>query len=218
MTINRKHLFAEHLKSFYSALIAGFMIGLGCIIFLSIENKILGSLFFAVGLLTILLLKLNLFTGKAPYICQNDLKYCGFVGIVWIGNFIGAGFTAFIVRYTRLSEDLMTKCRLLVELKVTDSLTSLFILGILCGILMYVAVDTFNKHGQTKNFSSTILTLLCVCVFIISGYEHSVADMFYFMLVLPIEHWWLQLLVITAGNLVGGNLFCFINNLLKETH
>ena len=217
MKIKNKKSFAAHLKSFYSALIAGFMIGLGCIIFLSIENRIIGSLFFAVGLLTILLLRLNLFTGKAPYICQNDFKYCSFVGVVWLGNFIGAGFTANVVRYTRLSESLVAKCMPLVELKITDSLTSLFILGILCGILMYVAVDTFNKHGQTKNFSSTILTMLCVCVFIISGYEHSVADMFYFMLVSPIKNWWLQLLIITAGNIVGGNLVCYVNNLLKES-
>jgi formate/nitrite transporter FocA (FNT family) len=215
--LNKNTIF-KNLRSLYSAIIAGFMIGLGCIIFLSIENKILGSLFFAVGLLTILLLKLDLFTGKAPYICQNDLSYCGYVGIVWLGNFIGTGLAAGIIKYTRLSESLFTKCFALVDLKTADSLTSLFILGILCGILMYVAVDTFNKHGQSKNFSSTILTLLCVCVFIISGYEHSVADMFYFMLVLPIEHWWLQLIVITAGNLIGGNLFCFINNLLKESN
>ena len=59
------------LKEFCSAVLAGMAISLGGIVFLSVENKVIGSLLFAVGLLTILAFKLNLFTGKAPYICQN---------------------------------------------------------------------------------------------------------------------------------------------------
>lgn len=216
MNIKNKKSFAEHLKSFYSALIAGFMIGLGCIIFLSIENRIIGSLFFAVGLLTILLLKLNLFTGKAPYICQNDFKYCGFVGIVWLGNFAGTALSTLLIKGTRVYEMIFSKCLTIAEVKISDSLLSLFILGIFCGILMYIAVDTFNTQSQDKNCSATLLTVLCVSVFILSNFEHSIADMFYFIVALPIEQWILPLIIISLGNIIGGNIFCYFNKLIKE--
>ncbi len=204
------------LKEFSSAVLAGCAISLGGIVFLSVENKIIGSFLFAVGLLTILAFKLNLFTGKAPYICQNKLSYCGFVSLVWLGNFIGAAGLAVLIRCTSVYNNIINKCTSIAEAKASSSLLSLFILGIFCGILMYIAVDTFNNQSQEKNFSSTITTILCVSVFILSGFEHSVADMFYFMLVMPINAFALPLVVITFGNIVGGNIFCFLTNKIKE--
>ena len=204
------------LKEFSSAVLAGCAISLGGIVFLSVENKIIGSFLFAVGLLTILAFKLNLFTGKAPYICQNKLSYCGLVSLVWLGNFVGAAGLAVMIRHTAVYNNIINKCTSIAEAKTSDSLLSLFILGIFCGILMYIAVDTFNKQSQEKNFSSTITTILCVSVFILSGFEHSIADMFYFILAMPIKAFALPLVVITFGNIVGGNIFCFLTNKIKE--
>lgn len=204
------------LKDFCSAVLAGIAISCGCIVFLLVENKIVGSILFAIGLLTILAFKLNLFTGKAPYICQNKLKYCGFVGTVWLGNFTGTALSALLVRWTRIYEIISSKCITMAELKASDSLISLFILSIFCGILMYIAVDTFNTQSQEKNCSATLLTVLCVSVFILSNFEHSIADMFYFMLALPLSQWILPLIIITFGNMLGGNIFCYLNKLLKE--
>lgn len=207
----------RNLKNFISAILAGIIISISCIVYLSIDNKIIGSILFALGLLTILTFKLNLFTGKAPYICENGLKYSGFVGIVWIGNFIGTGLSALAIHMTKVYDSVIAKCYSMAAAKVSDSVISLFILSIFCGMLMYIAVDTFNKHSQDKNFSASILTILCVSVFILSGYEHSIANMFYFMLTLPITSWIIPLLIITFGNVVGGNLFCLASNLLRES-
>ncbi len=206
----------KYIKEFCSAVLAGCTISLGGIVFLSVENKIIGSFLFAVGLLTILAFRLNLFTGKAPYLCQNKLSYCGFVSIVWLGNFVGAVGSAVMIRYTTIYNNIINKCTNMAEAKASSSLVSLFILGIFCGILMFVAVDAFNKEGAKKNFSSTLISVLCVSVFILSGFEHSIADMFYFMLALPIKTFALPLVVITFGNIVGGNIFCFLTNKIKE--
>jgi formate/nitrite transporter FocA (FNT family) len=206
----------KYLKDFYSAILAGIAISCGCVVFLLVESKIIGSLLFAVGLLTILAFKLNLFTGKAPYICQNNLKYWGFVGTVWLGNFTGTALSTLLIKGTRVYEMIFSKCLTIAEVKISDSLLSLFILGIFCGILMYVAVDTFNTQSQDKNFSTTLLTVLCVSVFILSNFEHSIANMFYFMLTLPLNQWILPLIIITFGNIFGGNIFCHLNKLLKE--
>ena len=208
----------KYLKEFCSAVLAGVAISSGGVVFLSVDNKVIGSFLFALGLLTILAFKLNLFTGKAPYICQNDLKYCGFVGVVWLGNFVGTLLSAFLIRHTRVYNTIINKCTAVAEAKVADNHVSLFILGIFCGILMYVAVDTFNKQSLDKNFSAALTTVLCVSVFILSGFEHSIADMFYFILALPIKTWIIPLIVITLGNVVGGNIFCFLTNKLKEAH
>lgn len=206
----------KHIKEFCSAVLAGVSISVGGVVFLSVDNKVIGSLLFALGLLTILAFKLNLFTGKAPYICQNKLPYCGFVGVVWLGNLVGTGISALLIRYTRVYNSIISRATTLAEAKITDNLISLFILGIFCGILMYIAVDTFTKQSQEKNFSATILTILCVSVFILSGFEHSIADMFYFILTLSIEKWIIPLIIITFGNVIGGNMFCLLTNKIKE--
>ena len=58
-----------------SALLGGACIGLGGIAFLTLENKVLGALFFTVGLFTICTFHLNLFTGKVCYVFQRDRAY-----------------------------------------------------------------------------------------------------------------------------------------------
>lgn len=196
-------------KNFYSALIAGFMIGIGGSVYLAVENKALGSILFALGLLTILTFKLNLFTGKAPYICQNDLKYFGLVVETWFGNFVGTLLAATMIRNTRVYNMIIDTCISIVKIKLADSIISLFVLGLLCGVLMFIAVDSYNKLSKNKNFSATVITIFCVSVFILAGFEHSIANMFYFMLTdYPITSWILPLITISFGNILGGNFFC----------
>ena len=200
----------NYLKEFIFAALASILISISCVVFLSTQNKVVGSIIFSVGLLTILSFKLNLFTGKAPYICKNKLSYCLFVFIVWLGNFAGAWFTATLIKNTNIYSKIIDQCLIIATAKSTDSLISLAILGIFCGILMYIAVEAFNNYLCTNNVYLPILTIFCVSTFIIAGFEHSIADMFYFILALPIGKWFVPLIVISIGNALGGNLFCFI--------
>ncbi len=91
-----------------------------------------------------------------------------------------------------------------------DTLPSLLILGIFCGMLMYIAVEGY------KRTTNPLIVVLPVMAFILCGFEHCIADMFYFaincfkgtsasMLVDTL----LRLLVITIGNLIGGCLICY---------
>ena len=207
---------AKLLKDFSFSVLAGMAISIGCVVFLSVENTVAGSILFAVGLLTVLVFKLNLFTGKAPYLCKNNFAYCGFVLLVWLGNFVGTGLSAVLIRFTRVYDRIIDRCTTVAQAKTDDSFLSLFILGVFCGIMMYIAVDTFINHGEEKNFSSSIVVIFCVSVFILAGFEHSVADMFYFMLSLPIAKWILPLVVITFGNIVGGNAFCLLTKIKRD--
>ena len=62
---------AETLKK---AIAAGFMIGIGAVIYISCENKIAGALLFTVGLFAVCAFGMNLFTGKIGYIISNKNK------------------------------------------------------------------------------------------------------------------------------------------------
>ena len=97
---------------------------------------------------------------------------------------------------------------------VTDSVVSIFILSVLCNILMFVAVDGYrnNPHEIGKYLG----IFWGVIVFIVSGFEHCVANMFYFTL----AGMWsgkavLYLLVMTVGNACGGVLIPLCRQLRK---
>lgn len=190
----------KQFKTLVLAILAGLAIGIGGTIYLTLENKIIGSFMFAVGLYTIVVHGLNLFTGKIGYVVEKDTSYLLDVTLIWIGNLIGTWLCAKMVSITRIfsiQEVAQTIC----TVKVNDSLLSLFILGIFCGFLMYVAVDGYK---QTKN---PILLFICVSTFILCGFEHCIADMFYFSM----AHMWnvqtlLIILIITLGNTVGSIL------------
>ena len=91
----------SNIKVFVSSVLAGCCIGFGGVIYLLSENKVLGSMFFAIGLLTICSYSLHLYTGKICYVFQNDKRFAFQIPIVWLGNLIGTGLIAVICMMTR---------------------------------------------------------------------------------------------------------------------
>lgn len=192
-------------RTFISAVLGGACIGFGGIAYLSLDSKLLGALFFTVGLFCVCCFQLNLFTGKVCYVFQRDKGYALNIPVIWLGNLAGTGIVAALVQMTRIaviSEKAVVLCRA----KMDDSLLSLFVLGILCNIFIYVGVEGFNQNPhETGKYLSLFFGVM---VFILCGFEHCVADMFYF----SVAKMWsgeavLRLLVITLGNSLGGILF-----------
>ncbi len=194
------------LHIFILAVYSGICIGVGGTVFLSLDNSVVGGILFSLGLLTILVFGFNLFTGKVGYIVTNKPAYIIEVAIVWLGNFAGTVLFAYVIRGARIYNKISEKCKTIVDVKLNDDYLSLFVLGIFCGMLMFIAVDTFKKHYVTKDFLPCLIAVLCVVVFILSGYEHCIADMFYFALAGKLGPCIVPLLVITLGNALGGNL------------
>ena len=62
-------------KIFLSAILAGAVIAFGGTVFLSVENTVVGSLFFTIGLFVVCTRGLHLFTGKVCYMFDNDMAY-----------------------------------------------------------------------------------------------------------------------------------------------
>lgn len=188
--------------SFLYSILGGVCIGLGGTAFLSCDNKVVGAVFFCLGLFTICTFGFHLFTGKVSYVFENPPAYTGFVLSVWLGNLIGAGIVGYAVRATRIA-GLAEKARTLCEIKLSDSLTSIFILSVLCNLLIFIAVDGFknNPHELGKYLG----IFLGVAVFILCGFEHCVANMFYFSLAgVWSGRTLLYLIVMSIGNACGG--------------
>lgn len=193
------------IKNLILSIYSGLCIGLGGTAYLSCDNKVLGSFLFGLGLFTILNFGFNLFTGKVGYFVKNKPSYWGFLGIVWLGNFIGTFLFARMIALTRYGAALQAKASALCLVKDGDSIASLLILGIFCGMLMFIAADGFKSIEN--QIGKVVVVFLPVMVFILSGFEHCIADMFYFSLAGDFSSLMLKsLLVITVGNSIGGGL------------
>ena len=93
----------EKAASFLDSILGGMCIGIGGVVFLSCESKVVGAVFFCLGLFAICTFGFNLFTGKVGYVFQRPLRYTGFVLSVWLGNLIGTGIVGYAVRAARIA-------------------------------------------------------------------------------------------------------------------
>ena len=74
----------KYVRLFALAVLAGAAIGIGGIVFLSLENKIVGALMFTAGLYSICVHGLNLFTGKVGYAVEQPKSYIIDLVIIWV--------------------------------------------------------------------------------------------------------------------------------------
>lgn len=188
------------------AIMAGAFIAMGGVVFLSLDNKIVGAFMFSLGLFAVCTLKYNLFTGKVGYLFCNDVKtYLPWCLMVWVGNLVGSIIVAELVRLTRVAPGIIEKSTKLVQVKADDTLISLFVLGIFCNIMVVHAVDQYlNNPHEIGKYLGIVMSIM---VFILCGFEHCIADMFY----IQMARMWnsqtiIALIVITLGNVLGGIL------------
>ena len=193
------------MKCFLKSILAGIMIAVGGTVYLSLDNKVVGASLFTIGLVSVLLCNFNLYTGKIGYLVNNfNLKYIKEMFITLVGNFIGASFIGFILRYTRIYSNVKSKADILAVAKLNDSLLSIFILSIFCGLLMYFAVNGFKK---VNDFGKYLVVYLGVVVFILCGFEHCIANIYYFSVA---DVWSLKTLGYVGVMIIGNSLGSFI--------
>ena len=130
---------------------------------------------------------------------------------MWFGNLAGAFTLAMMTRFSALYNKISEKSTTVVETKLTQTHLSVFILAILCGIIIFLAVENF-KNNQHE-FGKYLGLVFLIPLFIICGFEHCVANMYYF--VVTNGHWVdkiIFLIISTLGNTTG-SLIC---NALKK--
>ena len=190
------------------SILAGMMIAIGCLLYLQIGG-VAGACLFAVGLGTVYFFNLKLFTGQAGKLATYDIKPWELLQI-WVGNFIGVGIIAgFVITHPNY-EQLQAGAQAILNARVAENIwltfARHFILAIPCGMLMYCAVSCTNTL-------KLIYIIMCVAAFILCGFYHCVADMFYTIFAANSWEPYVNLLFVTIGNVLGCNLIPIVKQL-----
>lgn len=193
-------------NTFALAVMSGIMIGFGGVVFLMCENRVVGSVLFSFGLLTIVCQGFALYTGRVGYFRQYGWAQ---MAATLAGNFVGTFIMAKLFALTRLP--IGEAVQGIVATKLADSSLSVFVLAVGCGAMMYLAVDNYRKS------KSWLFVIMPIVIFILSGFEHSIANMFYLSLA---GAWGWEAIRITIlailGNALGSWMVNATNFLLKE--
>lgn len=161
------------LRKIIQGVLAGIMISIGGTVFLACDNRYVGAVFFSVALFVICIKGYSLYTGKIGYIPENHSKEDISVLLLGLlGNTVATIVCGYLIRYAvpTVGAAAETVCAAKLALPFGQTLVR----AVFCGILVYFAVDIYKKHKNPLGI------LLGIPVFILSGYEHSIADMFYF--------------------------------------
>lgn len=175
--------------SFFSGLkksiAAGALIAMASYLFLKAE-KPLGALLFGFALSFVCLFSLDLFTGKIGWLGEKKFAYLK----ILFGNAIGCLAVCALLRW---NGGVIEAAQALVASKAALSWYMALINGCFCGVLMFLAVYSWAKGFRAGCF-------LCVSVFILCGFEHSIADLAYMGFAWS---WSWNLVWIVLGNAIG---------------
>ncbi|MCM1367268.1 MAG: formate/nitrite transporter family protein [Roseburia sp.] len=172
---------------------------------------------FPVGLILIVICGAELFTGDclliAPLI-NKDVKLLPTLktlGLAYIGNFIGAVLIAVLVVYSHsMSESVAEACVAVARNKSAMNFGYAMLRGILCNMLVCLAV--WGAMASKSAGGKILVVYLPVFAFVVCGFEHSVANMYYQIsgLIASAEYG------IAAGGLNFGNslLYCLLPSTL----
>ncbi len=200
----------HYMKCFLRAILAGIAIGLGGCIFMGMvtsEYKWVGAILFSIGLFTVFTFRLDLYTGKVGYAVENKPSYLVDLVVIILGNFVGALIIGQMIPMPEAAEVLIVDAKLGGDI----DWWRVFCKGVFCGMLMFIAADYYKTQKKY------LATFVCVPVFILAGFEHSIADMFYFCAsgTFTLDAF-LFILVVIVGNAVGGILIPLCKKYMYE--
>jgi len=206
----------RYLKALLYGVYAGLAIGLGSLVFTVISTyftstfgMVLASALFSIGLILVCTLGLQLYTGKVGVVFDGpDRKEIArnaiCLPIMLAGNAIGA-FGLGLLCYVLFRDipELSTRIVAISEGKFTSD--TVFLQGLFCGALVYIAVYFYKN---LNNFAMKIIGIItAVTLFVYCGFQHCIANMFYFGMAFnwDIRMLW-NLLAVILTNSVGALL------------
>ncbi|MEG2927979.1 MAG: formate/nitrite transporter family protein [Oscillospiraceae bacterium] len=207
----------KDLEMFISSVMAGALVAFAVVVNLLCDNKYYGSFLFAFGLVNIIAFKLDLITGVFGKITVIGNRVKTSV-IVFFGNLVGTLAVGFCYRYVHTYKNISEKVTASLALKTSQGALSLFIMGVLCGVFIGIAV--WIQRLSVGEVTKLYVTILSVIFFILIGAEHCVANMTLIHLSGDYSLANLGLLLQnTVGNLAGGILISLCGNyILTKKH
>ncbi len=199
------------LKRTLSGVCAGILIAIGGCVYLACDNRYAGAVLFSVALLCICYKGYGLFTGKVGFMPEKyDRDAWEVLLAALLGNAIGTFACGYAVRFGMPA--LGNAAEILCQGKLdSQSFPQTLLRAVFCGVLMYLAVSIFRDH------KTPVGILFCIPVFILSGFEHSIADCFYFA-ASGIVSWRACgfLWTVILGNSLGGVLLPLLGKIGKK--
>lgn len=177
---------------------------------------------FGLALTLVIIAGSDLFTGNNMYFTVSTLNASTSIRDTlkdwywcYIGNFLGAIAVCLIVFGADIFKGIPLDHLLfkLASKKMNLTLSEAFFRGILCNWIVCLAV--WMGLRVKSDTAKIIVIYACLFTFIVSGYEHSIANMTVLTLSLILPHpdtisiagMFHNLLPVTLGNMVGGGLF-----------
>ncbi|MDO4566318.1 MAG: formate/nitrite transporter family protein [Oscillospiraceae bacterium] len=214
---------------FVSSMLAGIYVGFGILLIFTISGllaglpyaKIVMGVSFGVALSLVIIAGAELFTGNN--LVMSAGAFSGAVswgqtarlwGLCWLGNLAGSVLLALAFWGSGLlTGDTASAIAAAAEAKMGAGPLPLFLRGVLCNILVCLAV--WCGFRCTSDSGKLLMTFWCLFAFITAGFEHSVANMTLLTAALlspagaavSLGGWLYNLAVVTAGNMVGGIAF-----------
>jgi formate/nitrite transporter FocA (FNT family) len=145
---------------------------------------------FSLALLTIIHENQQLYTGRIGFAINKRHSVRDYITILLL-NFVGSSI--FFLWFCTQESEMQQKVIDLSIAKFSHSYGRLFVCGLLCGVLMFVAVKC----------KSTVITIFCIMTFILSGYEHCIADFPFFIVGSITVEKVVKFLLIICGNSIG---------------
>lgn len=199
-------------KIFFLGILAGVAIAFGSLAFIltkSAGSSILGSVAFSIGLLLVCFLGLNLYTGKIGFVFDKQEKFGVLLLLTYLGNIVGAVATGYLYYFAfKDMEGVMDVVHSTTGIRMIgegDSWYRALIMSMFCGVFVFLAVYGYKKF--TNPGMKVFAIIFCVFIFVVTGMEHTIANMVYFSFG---NDWsWralLNILITTAGNSLGSIL------------
>jgi formate/nitrite transporter len=198
-------------------------------------TRLIGGIAFSLGLILVVIGGAELFTGNNLIVMAwASRKISGPLllrswTLVYIGNFAGALATAVLVyvshQWTFDGNQVGQNALLIANRKVNLGFPQAIALGMLCNSLVCLAV--WLSYSARSNIDKAVAIVFPITAFVASGFEHSIANMYFIPAGLLLKHedavtamqtpvdlshltwsnfFLYNLLPVTIGNIIGGAL------------
>ncbi|MEZ9595813.1 formate transporter FocA [Shewanella sp. 10N.261.52.F9] len=242
-------VFKSKKQSFGLAIFAGAFIALAFVFYITVTTgsqgswgltRFIGGLAFSLGLILVVVCGGELFTSTVLSSVAWAQKKVSTLAVmkcwarVYAGNFVGAMLMVLLITLAGMYQLDGGRWGLsalnIAQHKLHHSWTQAFVLGILCN--MMVCLGVWMTFATKDILTKVVLLMLPVAMFVSSGFEHSIANMFMVPLGITIHQFadpaWFEalnisrdkfadltimnfvfnnLIPVTLGNIVGGGVF-----------
>ena len=124
----------------------------------------------------------------------------------------------FLVSFSPISDVVVSAGKYLIYSKITNESWAISSVcsGVLCGILITLSVLSVN-HSHKKGLSANVGVIFPIIVFAFCGFDHSVANMFYFYCLGEMSWRVVGYILLTiVGNVIGGVILPLVLKLRDE--